>query len=135
MEISNWREQFAETDNSKTFWQVVRKAQGRDTRKPIPPVHDSNGIILANDSDKAEAVNDYFASIGILLAEKFVHDSSAMTDQSLETLYRVTPTRSQIVLSEKQVKLSLTSIKRKTGGPDKINFPCETASPYDKQKW
>ena len=93
--FQNWREQFAETENSKTFWQVVRKAQGRDTRKPILPVHDSNGIILANDSDKAEAVNDYFANIGIQLAEKFVHDSSAMTDQSLETLYRVTPTRSQ----------------------------------------
>ena len=31
-------------------------------------------------------MNDYFANIGIQLAEKFVHDSSAMTDQSLETL-------------------------------------------------
>ena len=73
-----------------------------------------------NDSDKAEAVNDYFANIGIQLAEKLVHDSSAMTDQSLQTLHRVTPTRSQIALSEKQVKLRLTGIKQKTGVPDKI---------------
>ena len=54
------------------------------------------------------------------MKRKFVHDSSAMTDQSLETLYRVTPTRSQIALSENQVKLRLTGIKQKTGGPDKI---------------
>ena len=73
-----------------------------------------------NDSDMAEAVNDYFANIGIQLAQKFVHDSSAMTDQSLETLYRVTPTKSQIASSEKEVKLRLTGIKQKTGGPDKI---------------
>ena len=73
-----------------------------------------------NDSDKAEAMNDYFANIGIQLAKKFVHDSSAMAHQSLETLYRVTPTRSQIGLSEKQVTLRLTGIKQKTGGPDKI---------------
>ena len=65
-------------------------------------------------------MNDYIANIGIQLAKKFVHDSSAMADQSLETLYRVTPTRSQIALSENQVKLRLTGIKQKTGGPDKI---------------
>ena len=65
-------------------------------------------------------MNDCFANIGIQLAKKFVDDSSAMADQSLETLYRVTPTRSQIALSEKQVKLRLTGIKQKTGGPDKI---------------
>ena len=93
--------------------------QGKDTGKPIPPVHDSNNIILMNDSDMAEAVNDYFANIGIQLAEKFVHDSSAMADQSLETLYRVTPTKSQIASSEKEVKLRLTGIKQKTQGPDK----------------
>ena len=65
-------------------------------------------------------MNDYIANIGIQLAKKFVHDSSAMADQSLETLYRVTPTRSQIALSENQVKLRLTGIKQKTEGPDKI---------------
>ena len=67
-------------------------------------------------------MNDYIANIGIQLAKKFVHDSSAVADQSLETLYRVTPTRSQIALSENQVKLRLTAIKqtRKTGVTDKI---------------
>lgn len=99
---------------------MVRRAQGKDTRKQIPPVHDSNGNILTNDSDKAEAMNDYFANIGTQLAEKFAYDPNNMTDQSFETIYRVTPTRSQIGLSEKQVKQRLISIKQKTGGPDKI---------------
>ena len=36
-EIQYWREQFAEADNSKKFWQVVRKAQGKDKKRAIPP--------------------------------------------------------------------------------------------------
>lgn len=79
-EISYWREQFAAAENSKSFWQVVRKAQGKDARKPIPPVLDSNGTLLTNDSDKAEAMNDFFANIGTLLSENFRIDSGIMAD-------------------------------------------------------
>ena len=63
-------------------------------------------------------MNDYFASIGTQLAEKFDHN--AMTAQPFETIYCITPTINQIGLSEKQVKLKLSRIKQKTGGPDKI---------------
>jgi len=111
--ISYWREQFADTDNSKKFWQVVNNAQGIGTRKPIPSVYDSDSNILTNDFDKAEAMNDYFASIGTQLAEKFDHD--VMTTQPFVTIYRITPTINQIGLSEKQVKLKLSRIKQKTG--------------------
>ena len=57
-ELTYWREQFAISENSKSFWRVVRKAQGKIARKPIPPVQDSDGTILTNDSDKAELMND-----------------------------------------------------------------------------
>ena len=79
---------------------------------------DSDSNILTNDFDKAEDMNDYFASIGTQLAEKFDHD--AMTAQPFETIYRITPTINNIGLSENQVTLKLSRIKQKTGGPDKI---------------
>ena len=97
---------------------MVKNAQGIGTSKPIPPVYDSDSNILTNDFDKAEAMNDYFASIGTQLAEKFDHD--AMTAQPFETIYRITPTINNIGRSENQVRLKLSRIKQKTGGPDKI---------------
>ena len=89
---------------------MVKNAQGIGTRKPIPPVYDSDSNILTNDFDKAEAMSDYFVSIGTQLAEKFDHD--AMTAQPLETIYRITPTINNIGLSENQVRLKLSRIKQ-----------------------
>ena len=119
-EITYWREQFAKAENSKNFWQVVSKAQGKNARKPIPPVQDGDGTILTNDSDKAEEMNNYFANIGIKLAEKFHHDSGSSINQLTATINPVPHVLDQVSFSEEQIELKLTHIKQKTGGPDKI---------------
>lgn len=119
-ELTYWREQFAKSENSKRFWQVVRKAQGKNARKPIPPVQNSDGTILTNDSDKAEEINKYFANIGIKLAEKFHHDSGPSINQPPAEINPESHFLDQVSLSEGQMKLKLSHIKQKTGGPDKI---------------
>ena len=119
-EISYWRGQFTESKNSKNFWRIVRKTQGKNPRKPIPPVQDSDGKILMNDYDKAEEMNNYFVNIGKKLAKKFHHDSGASLNQPLASVNPGTAVLDQVAFSEAQIKLKLTHIKQKTGGPDKI---------------
>ena len=98
----------------------MRKVQGKNTRKPIPPVQDSNGNILMNDYNKAEEMNNFFANIGTKLREKFHHDSGASLNQPLASVNPGTAVLDQVAFSEEQTKLKLTHIKQKTGGPDKI---------------
>jgi len=83
-------------------------------------VQDSDGTILTNDSDKAEEMNNYFANIGIKLAEKFHHDSGSSINQPPATINLVSHFLDHVSLSEEQIKLKLTHIIQKTGGPDKI---------------
>ena len=101
-EISYWREQFAETESSKNFWRIVRKAQGTNERKPIPPLHDSDGNILTNDYDKAEEMNNYFANIGIKLAEKFHHDPGPSLNQPLASVKPGSAALDEVAFSEEQ---------------------------------
>ena len=97
-EIQYWREQFAEADNSKKFWVVVRKAQGKDKKRAIPPLYGNDGDILTDDLDKTKCINEYFTNIGKHLAEKFNHSSDSATDRQLEHIYRVSPMLSNINL-------------------------------------
>ena len=92
-----YKEQFAKSENTKNFWQVVSKAQGKNARKPTPPVQ---GTILTNDSDKAEEMNNYFANIGIKLAEKFHHDSGSSINQLPATIKPVPHVLDQVSFSE-----------------------------------
>ena len=73
-----------------------------------------------NDYDKAEEMNNYFVNIGTKLAEEFHHDSSASLNQPLASVNPGTAVLDQVAFSEAQIKLKLTHIKQKTGGPDKI---------------
>ena len=81
---------------------------------------DSDGKILMNDYDKAEEMNNYFVNIGTKLAEEFHHDSGASLNQPLASVNPGTAVLDQVAFSEAQIKLKLTHIKQKTGGPDKI---------------
>ena len=112
-EITYWREQFAKSENSKNFWQVVSKAQGKSARRQIPPVQDSDGTILTNDTDKAEVMNNYFANIGIKLAENFHHNSGCSVNQPSATTNSVLHVLDQVSFSEEQIKLKLNHIKQK----------------------
>ena len=71
-----------------------------------------------NDYNKAEEMNNYFANNGTKLAEKFHHDSGASLNQPLASVNAGTAVLDQVAFSEEQIKLKLTHIKQKTGGPD-----------------
>ena len=109
-EISYWREQFAETENSKSFWRILRKDHGKKEKKPIPPVQDSDWNILTNDYNKAQEMKNYFANIGTKRAEKSHHDSGASLNHPLASVNPGTAVLDQV----EQIKLKLTHIKQKT---------------------
>ena len=115
-EMNYWRNQFAESNNSKDFWKVVRKVQGKSNKKPIAPIDNGRGSILTEAADKANCLNEYFSNIGLELAENFDN-----TETPLINFHRVTPTCSTINISEQQVYNSLKNIPKKAGGTDDID--------------
>ena len=117
VEIRYWKEQFEQAGTDKQFWKIVRKAQGKDKKCQIPPIDDGSGKILVDDLDKAECLNKYFSNIGQELSKKF-QDSIVDTNQNF---YRITPSCSQIKLSEEQLVQNLKHVKQKSGGTDNIS--------------
>ena len=116
-EIRYRKEQFKQAGNDKQFWKIVRKAQGKDKKHQIPPIDDGSGEILVDDLDKVECLNKYFSNIGQELSKKF-QDSIVDTNQSF---YRITPSFSQIKLSEEQLVQKFKHVKQKSGGTDNIS--------------
>ena len=116
-EIKYWKEQFAEGDSSKKFSKVIRKAQGKDRKRQIPPIDDGSDNILVDDHAKAESINNYFSNIGRQLVEGF----DTQTEESYENVYRISPSFSQIELTEKQLIDKLQHVKKKTGSTDNIS--------------
>ena len=106
-EIRYWKEQFKQAGNDKQFWKIVRKAQGKDKKCQIPPIDDGSGKILVDDLDKAECLNKYFSNIGQELSKK-LQDRVVDTNQNF---YRITPSCSQIKLSEEQLVQKLKHVK------------------------
>ena len=76
-------------------------------------MQDSDGKILTNDFDKAEEMNNYFANIGIKLAEKFHHDSGSSINQPPANINPVSHFLDQVSHSEEEIKLKLTHITQK----------------------
>ena len=116
-EIRYWKEQFGQAGNDKQFCKIVRKAQGKDKKHQIPPIDDGSGKILVDDLDKAKCLNKCFSNIGQELFKKF-QDSVVDTNQNF---YRITPSCSQIKLSEEQLVHKLKHVKVKSGGTDNIS--------------
>ena len=116
-EIRYWKEQFKQAGNDKQFWKTGRKAQGKDKKHQIPPIDDGSGKILVDDLNKAECLNEYFSNIEQELSTKF-QDSVVNTNQNF---YRITPSCSQIKLSEEQLVQKLKHVKEKSGDTDNIS--------------
>ena len=114
-EMVYWKDQFAKASNSKEFWQVVRKVNGKVKRISIPQINDGKGTMLISDLEKAESINEYFANIGKELARKFNRKKATSGHY-----YRVTPSTSSLRLTVEKVIRKLKSISQKTGGMDGI---------------
>lgn len=67
-------------------------------------------------------MNNYFSNIGTKLAKKFHHDSGLSLNQpyALACVKPGSAVLDQVAFSEEKIKLKLTHIKQKIGGPDKI---------------
>ena len=74
----------------------------------IGPLKDSQGNLVTDDKQKAEIMNSYFTTIGQSLAE---HMESNTNVNSVEYIYRVTPTCQQLEIDEKHFNQQFTDFK------------------------
>ena len=116
-ESNYWKAEFQKADNSKEFWNTVKRVQRKRTNKRIGPIEDDNGVIQTDDTIKADLINDYFTSVGEDLAKKL-----PTTQQPKHSLIsRVTPTLDIIDIEEEHLKKQIHKIKpEKAAGPDNI---------------
>lgn len=99
--------------NTKSFWKISKQLLKLDLSSSSVPPLQVNGEILETDSDKATALNDYFAS-------------QSTVDDTNRTLPPVNPinyhTLDSIAISDQDVKDVLQSLDvSKSCGPDLIN--------------
>ena len=59
-----WKSKFDNSNSTKEFWSLVKSFQGKQTKSKVGPIKDDKGNILTCDSNKANILNKYFATIG-----------------------------------------------------------------------
>ena len=85
----------------------------------IGPIRDDENNIIFDDVVKAEAMNNYFITIGPTLASK-INCAEGFIDMT--HLYKVSPTISQVPFDEDKLLKRLSTINpSKTSGPDSIS--------------
>ena len=85
----------------KEFWKVVKQAQRKTQKSKVGPIKDGNDNLLLDDTEKAKCFNDYFASIGEDLAEKYDEIREVNLQQYI---VRVTPTTQEIQINQETVR-------------------------------
>ena len=114
-----WKNWFSSADYPISFWSLVKKFKGNSSNPRISPLK-QNSVTITNDVDKGDLMNSFFANIGKELATNILSKSSS---QPLNNhIYRVTPTQSDIQLSNELLSKSFKSAVRigKSCGLDKI---------------
>ena len=91
----NTEKSFKEAKDVKSFWSLVRRGRGTDKKDiSLGPI-EVNKKIICKDIDIAEAMNDYFSSIG----ENLAKDITSMNEINImEHIYRITPTINSVPL-------------------------------------
>eukprot|EP00112_Aurelia_sp_Birch-Aquarium-sp1_P008427 Seg1927.10 transcript_id=Seg1927.10/GoldUCD/mRNA.D3Y31 product="hypothetical protein" protein_id=Seg1927.10/GoldUCD/D3Y31 len=120
-ESNYWKVEFQKANNSKDFWNTVKRVQRKRTSKRIGPIEDDNGVIQTDDTIKADLINDYVTSVREDLAKKL-----PTTQQPKHSfISRVTPTldiidideehlKSKFIRSNQKKQLDQTILKRET---------------------
>ena len=95
--------------DKKRIIEVVQpmKIQGKRVKSKLGSIKDAEGNMITNDSQKANILNNFFATIGNKMAEKHLPFNSKQPDNSL--IYRVTPTCSEIKIIERTFLFSSKS--------------------------
>ena len=100
--------------NPHKYHQILSNLTGRQSAQPIPPLLKPDGEAVLDDTDKAQLLNDYFASQTRL-------DISTTAGTSPIRQARSVPALDSIVVSEREVLLLLNSLDpNKSTGPDEI---------------
>ena len=115
-----WKDKFDNSNSSKEFWSLVKSFQGKRVNSKLGSIKDAEGNMITNDSQKANILNNFFATIGNKMAEKHLPFNSKQPDNSL--IYRVTPTCSEIKIIEQDLSIQFKKLTKpgKAAGLDKI---------------
>ena len=71
VEAEYWKGEFENASNSKEFWKLVKKVQKETKSTKIGPLEDDQGNIQTNKMEKANLMNNYFATVGAQRAKAF----------------------------------------------------------------
>ena len=119
MKLNTGKKSFKEAKDVKSFWSLVRRVRGTDKKDTRVGPIEVNKKIIWKDIDVAEAMNDYFSSIG----ENLPKDITSMNKVNImEHIYRITPTINSFPLQHaEQIEELGGAVKLgKAGGHDKI---------------
>ena len=93
-EAEYWKSEFDNATNSKEFWKAVKKVHRKTKAIKIGPLEDDLGNAQTNEKEKAELMNNYFATVGEKLAEAFPAQI-----ESEQFILRITPSIDELKLT------------------------------------
>jgi phosphoribosylaminoimidazolecarboxamide formyltransferase/IMP cyclohydrolase len=115
-EVEYWKSEFDNATNYKEFWKVVKKVHRKTKAIKIGPLEDDLGNVQTNEKEKAELMNNYFATVGEKLAEAFPAQI-----ESEQFILRITPSIDQLKIDDKLLVNQIKTINPdKASGPDDI---------------
>ena len=115
-----WKTKFENTDSSKSFWKTVKQFNGTSKTPIVGPLMDDNKNTICNDLEKANLMNNFFATVG----EKLSNENESNTVVNMNSyIYRVTPTISELEPDIDLFKKCFKSAVKigKANGPDNIS--------------
>ena len=114
----HYEQQFEKVRDVKAFWKLLNKAaHSRNLDPPPPAIRRDDGTLATDDSEKAELLNQYFATIGERQAARLPMPSNP--PQSL--IGRVTPTVETVKITQEAVCKHVEALNpNKATGPDGI---------------
>ena len=108
--------------DSSMVWKAVNEASSRNVSSSIPQYIIASGVQYNNPKSTATALNDYFASVGRLLAEKFSQSLNYVNPAKLNVSEPVTVSFELRTISHSFVLQQICALKQnKAIGLDRIS--------------
>ena len=112
-----WKERFAESKDSKSFWKTEPDATGKHQPCKIGTLKGANDEELVNDNDKTERLSSFFINVRKNLADRF--PSACNLNQHI---CRITSSIQHLEFNCSRLLSDLKNIKsNRASGPDGIS--------------
>lgn len=115
---------FSEVKNTRSYWNLIKKATNPKVRKNIGPLKRDDGPLALADAQKARSMNSYFATIGQKLSDALPLPSQADMRQGatgINTDVREAPLLAEFKVSRFKIQDKVKALKaNKSTGPDGI---------------